>query len=94
MMKNDRYTADDVANLAATLEILNVAKINLGPLIGLPTLREMYAGMAMQGVLASEIIGHTRHKDFQKRADDVAAISVRVADALIAELTKSKEPEL
>jgi hypothetical protein len=51
------------------------------------TLREWYAGLAMQGLLAS--FKHDRPENIERWARD----SVRIADALIAELTKEAGDE-
>ena len=47
---------------------------------GQPTLREHYAGLAMQGMLAN--------RDYDLEFDKHAEVAVKFADALIGELSK------
>ncbi len=49
----------------------------------LPTLRQLYAGMAMQGMLANSHAVYT-----VQTAEELAVVAVAAADALIAELNK------
>jgi hypothetical protein len=53
------------------------------PAFGL-TIRQYYAGLAMQGYLAARWSGRYKH-------EDLATEAVKQADALIAELEKSDE---
>ena len=51
----------------------------------LPTLRQLYAGMAMQGMLANSHAVYT-----VQTAEELAAVAAAAADALLAELNKDK----
>jgi hypothetical protein len=49
-----------------------------------PTLREYYAGLAMQGLLTADT-------EFERTEEDIAMLAVKQADTLIAELNKEAE---
>jgi hypothetical protein len=56
------------------------------------TLREHYAGLAMQGLLSSAEI-HRRTNDKRMQKEIAAEYAVEYADALIAELEKQEGEE-
>lgn len=60
----------------------------------LPSRRERIATAALQGLLASDTAQNGVQQDpWSNHPEDAAARATRLADALIAELDKSKETE-
>lgn len=55
------------------------------------TKRELFAGMAMQGLLADPEVGQEVVSSLAEGAGRIAILSVIMADALLAELAKGAE---
>lgn len=52
------------------------------------TMREYYAGLAMQGILADHEVFCGMEQSYEDFAQTIAGESVQLADALLAELAK------